>query len=283
MTELPKMRLQSRVLIAVSKLPFARDVLVRASAVRPQVFTRVVSLLQPTRTTVRAPGRALRGVRFTDLAPVEAVAIVADTMEPEVSAAITSYVRPGATVIDVGAHFGYHTVLFSRLAGGSGLVAAVEPDPWSVGRLTRNLQANCCANVLVVPVALGSKREIARFTSLPDAPWDSRLDEGAEISGGQQLVVGKTTLDQLVSTMNVTPTFVKIDAEGAEVEILEQSTDTVRRYQPHFLIEIHGYENAERVRAMMKGNDYSPVFEHVHDPTRQHVLFAPRRAPTGRQ
>src|SRR5689334_16041566 len=65
------------------------------------------------------------------------------------------FVRPGATVIDVGANIGYNTIHAARLAGPAGRVFAVEPTPDNLEVLRGNLRAARVANVVVVPVAAG--------------------------------------------------------------------------------------------------------------------------------
>src|SRR5689334_13240688 len=65
------------------------------------------------------------------------------------------FVRPGATVVDVGANIGYNTIHAARVAGPVGRVFAVEPTPDNLEVLRGNLRAAGTANVIVVPVAAG--------------------------------------------------------------------------------------------------------------------------------
>ena len=77
--------------------------------------------------------------------------------EPAETALIRSQLKPGDTFIDVGANFGYYTVLASKLVGPTGRVIAFEPDPRSFQLLERNVARNGCTNVVLEQKALADK------------------------------------------------------------------------------------------------------------------------------
>src|SRR5205814_10617535 len=68
-------------------------------------------------------------------------------------------IRPGATVIDVGANIGYNTVYAAGLTGANGRVIAVEPASDNIRVLRENLGANPIENVTVHQCAAGRTRE----------------------------------------------------------------------------------------------------------------------------
>src|SRR5256885_8821899 len=49
--------------------------------------------------------------------------------EPFETSLLAAEIRPGMTIVDVGANIGYYTLLFSKLAGDNGRVYAFEPEP----------------------------------------------------------------------------------------------------------------------------------------------------------
>ncbi len=129
------------------------------------------------------------------------------------------YVKPGATVIDVGANIGYNAIYAARLAGPQGRVIALEPTPDTLTVLRRNIVASGLANVSVEPVAAGSiagtrdffvRGEISAVNSLyPDSRY-------AHVTSVLRAPV--TPLDDLVDGA---ADVVKIDVEGAELDVLE--------------------------------------------------------------
>src|SRR5690348_3038064 len=70
---------------------------------------------------------------------------------------IARTVRPDMTAIDVGANFGYYTMLFAALVGPRGHVYAIEPAPATAGLLRRSVQLNGFqVNTTVVEAAAGA-------------------------------------------------------------------------------------------------------------------------------
>jgi FkbM family methyltransferase len=136
------------------------------------------------------------------------------------------YVKPGATVIDVGANIGYNAIHAARLAGRQGRVIALEPTPDTLTVLRRNIEASGLANVAIEPVAAGGiagardffvRGEISAVNSLYP---DSRYATVTSV-----LRVPVTPLDDLVEgTVDV----VKIDVEGAELDVLQGMSRLLR-------------------------------------------------------
>ena len=71
------------------------------------------------------------------------------TWEPVETSLLLDNLRPGDTVIDVGANVGYYTLLAARKVGPRGKVVAFEPDPESFSFLKRNVKANGFTNVVL--------------------------------------------------------------------------------------------------------------------------------------
>ena len=69
--------------------------------------------------------------------------------EPFETSLLSAEVRPGMTIVDVGANIGYYTLLFSKLTGESGHVYAFEPEPENFALLQQNLARNNRTNVKV--------------------------------------------------------------------------------------------------------------------------------------
>ena len=80
---------------------------------------------------------------------------------PQETALLGAALRPGATFVDVGANWGYFTLLAAHRVGPAGRVVALEPDP----RLFALLRANLAANGIGWAVALPWRRRTARGPS----------------------------------------------------------------------------------------------------------------------
>jgi FkbM family methyltransferase len=146
-------------------------------------------------------------------------------------------IRPGATVVDVGANVGYNTVYASGRVGPTGRVVAIEPAADNIGVLRENIAANGLDNVVVRPVAAGRSHEVRElFLRGETSAVNSLFPESvyAAVTGVERVRVAP--LDDLV---DVDPDLVKIDVEGAELDVLAGMTRLLRRPGIRLIVEWH--------------------------------------------
>jgi FkbM family methyltransferase len=135
------------------------------------------------------------------------------------TAVIRREVRPGMTVLDVGANIGYFSLLFARLVGASGRVFAFEPEPHNFDLLCRNIARNGYANIHAVAKAISRRAGVQRLYKNPDNLGDHRLGHGA---GGREFVdVPVVGLDDLVDEIGGRVHFIKMDIQGGEAAAIE--------------------------------------------------------------
>lgn len=141
----------------------------------------------------------------------------------------------GMTVIDVGAHQGRYAIQFSRHVGKAGLVVAVEPEPRNLELLSRNLELNEIHNVRAIRAACWSCREslqLLRSTTLDLSRVSKSSKENGDLIG--------LPLDDLVEELALRRVDqVKIDVEGAELEVLEGGQNMLREFRPRLFVECH--------------------------------------------
>lgn len=177
--------------------------------------------------------------------------------EPE--AWILDCVSQGMTVIDIGAHHGRYVIDFSRRVGEIGFVVAVEPVTRNLEVLAQNIKLNAIHNVRVIRGACWSCREPLRLVR------GNTLDV-AQVLGGApegEALVG-LPLDDLVEELALKRVdHVKIDVEGAELDVLEGSRKTLAQFRPRLFVECH--RTLTDVAAWLKGQGYA-VRRYQNDP-----------------
>ena len=128
-------------------------------------------------------------------------------------------VRPDAIVIDVGANIGYNTIRAALRAGPRGRVVAVEPTPDTLVVLRHNIAASGLSNIDIAPVAAGSIAGKENFfVRGATSAVNSLFPNSRYASVTNVLRVPVMRLDDLVTGA---ADVVKIDVEGAELEVLE--------------------------------------------------------------
>ena len=78
-------------------------------------------------------------------------------LDPEVTLLCKHLLNEGDTVLDVGAHVGIHSIMFSKLVSASGQVFAFEPTDYTYKQLNTNKLLNRAFNLTLVNCAIGEK------------------------------------------------------------------------------------------------------------------------------
>lgn len=120
--------------------------------------------------------------------------------ERAVSEIINKYVKPGMTVLDIGAHIGIHTCRLAKLVGDNGKVIAFEPDTIVLEKLKYNLELNGFRNVEIKNVALSTTCSLDKYE-----------------------------IDKI--------NFIKLDTDGQEYKIIRGGVESIRKFKPVMVVE----------------------------------------------
>jgi FkbM family methyltransferase len=161
-----------------------------------------------------------------------------ETVEVEAYRAFRTAVKPGDTVYDVGAHFGTYTIISIHQGGPETRVIAYEPCELTRQYLTQHLKWNRVAGqVLVRGVCCGATRGKASFYFRPGVP--EGINGLVRNEGLSEVPVEVTTLDAEVDELGLRPAIIKIDVEGAELDVLRGAELTLRNCRPRLFISLH--------------------------------------------
>ena len=156
------------------------------------------------------------------------------------------HLRPGEQVIDVGANYGQYTVLFAALTGPAGRVVAFEPEPKARELLARNVAINDFGRrVTIEPFAVSDSAGRHEFFARPGDNMSSLhrggLGTNAEASDVQRTQVDTVRLDDYLQRNGpAEPDWLKVDAEGAEIDVL-RGAPRLLRGRTKIVCELHPY------------------------------------------
>lgn len=192
-------------------------------------------------------------------------------IEPPLTALFIDSVTPDSVVFDVGAHLGYYSMLAAHLEAE---VHAFEPSKATASTLQKNLGRQ------VHLIAKGAWRtqgtlELKDFGSEHSAvnTFVSSRDEDLE-EPDSSYPVTVISIDRHVAETGAVPDLIKIDAEGAELEVLRGATTTLMQARPIVTIEVGDTETEKHSRAAIeyaRDLGYSPFDLHV-DGLRTHEI-----------
>jgi FkbM family methyltransferase len=154
-----------------------------------------------------------------------------------------SHIDTGAVVFDLGAFSGTQTVFFSRAVGPTGRVFAFEPDPRNRAALETNLAHHGVTNVTVVPAGAWSFNGQLKFHS--DGSMHASFVAWDFTDATQVNVPVCRLMDYAVEQKLTRVDYVKMDIEGAELQVVEDLGEFLKVYSPRLIIEPHVINNRD--------------------------------------
>lgn|ERR1017187_206244 len=184
--------------------------------------------------------------------------------EPRETTWLERTLAPGWTVLDVGAHVGYYSLLCAKGVAPRGSVYAFEPCAATFAKLRRNLELNPGLNVRPEAIAVADHSEYMCMA------------EGGNSNTGTSYIIDKdsgnsgvpiTTLDEFVEQNQIARVdFIKADVEGYEMKVLVGAEKTLARFRPRLMMEvspdalIRCGDSAEDMIEALRARNYS-IFE----------------------
>lgn len=174
--------------------------------------------------------------------------------EPQDTALMQTLLGPGMTFVDVGANWGYYTLLAASLVGGRGRVISFEPDPRLFPVLMENIKYNGLMQVTALQIAAADKAGRALLAGYDEKDANrglSRLVDTAKSNEGNFSVEAQT-IDAVLDELEVERVdLLKMDIEGAEELALRGMLEGLaRRRFRRILLELHPSILAERGRTV---------------------------------
>lgn len=198
-------------------------------------------------------------------------------IEPGLTALVLESLRPGMTFVDVGAQYGYYSMLAHAAVGAEGRVIAFEPGRRSFQVLKRNLRGapNAGLENRAAARVPGTRRMHdfgVRHSALNSLFTDARAP-ARERSGlqAETYEVESVSLDDYFEPLGLAPDFVKIDAESAELEVLLGMERLLRSGEAVISIEVGDFAVAgappgRRCIEFLRSVGYAPFECRAGDP-----------------
>ena len=156
----------------------------------------------------------------------------------------------GSTVFDLGGFTGYYSLLASALVGPYGRVFVFEPLPRNLKYLNQHLALNKITNVSVIEAAVSDQNGMLCFL---EGPSNAR----GRLAGEGNLLVRAVSLDEMVKRGELPdPQYIKLDVEGAEMQVLEGAARLLERCHPTLFIDTHGEEVHNQCCHFLEGLGY---------------------------
>lgn len=198
-----------------------------------------------------------------NISPQSHLHLIYRNIEPHFQQILSKYINKGDTVFDIGANIGYVSTAMSKLVGQDGKVFAFEAVPMTAKAFTENIKLNNCTNIQLIQKALSDKVGKATFRipnggenhSMASMMWHKSDDDTINV------VVDTIVIDQDEKLKQITPSFIKIDVEGAEGLVVKGMQELITKSSPVIFIEC-SKAGRNVVWEIMKKLNYSCFLAH---------------------
>ena len=176
----------------------------------------------------------------------------------------------GDIVIDVGAAFGFYTILASKRVSQQGRVVAIEPQPDSFEMLNKNIKLNKLTNIATLNYAVSSRKTTLKLYSSY-----STIQERAGQSLQSYIEVSADNLDNLLRQLDIDEVnWVKVDVEGAELEVLKGAVGLLSRSSDIALfVEVHSPDLVRPILELCESYKLRVEFQKIYENGNSHLLL----------
>ncbi len=180
----------------------------------------------------------------------------------------SKYINSDSVVVEIGAHIGSLTMVFSKLAK---TVYAFEPTKESFDLLNKNISLNECKNVISKQVGVGDKIESTKIGWIGNNNSGATILEGGMVTnevlssaenGSTNSIETKIDLINLdVLTLDRLD-YLKIDVEGYEEKVIKGGLNTIKKFKPIIVMEcMDDYSKKEPISKLNLENKYKSLLD----------------------
>ncbi len=185
------------------------------------------------------------------------------TYEMPIQNIFVQHLKPGDVFYDIGANVGFFSIIAAKLVGDMGKVYAFEPGEENAKSVRHNARLNNFNQIGLIEKAVShtsgeGQLLLAKYSgghalATADAPPD--------LAG--EVTVDLISIDDLIAQDKIAPpNFVKIDVEGAELDVLKGMIETIKTYQPTIIYEVDDGDRSAYDRKYQELADFFKSFNY---------------------
>jgi FkbM family methyltransferase len=171
---------------------------------------------------------------------------------------LAPHIKRSKCILDVGAHIGCHSIIYSKLSPPQAQVHSFEMQTPLYHILKRNMKQNNCDNVTLYNCAVGNKTKMIEINANiidgpnADTPFDYTSNRDFNYGGVQIGKGGDEHMMIHIDSLNLSACdFIKVDVEGAEMFVIYGALETIRKYKPTIFYESNFKQPSEEMYKVM--------------------------------
>lgn len=189
------------------------------------------------------------------------------TYELPVQETIASHLSAGDVFYDIGANIGFFSLIAARRVGPDGQVYAYEPVPRNASAIERSRDANGLGWLHVFADAVGSRTGHAELLLARHLGGATLATVSMPPDMNGRLEVRMTTIDASIAEHGLRPpSLVKVDVEGAEMDVFRGMVATLNTHRPKIICEIDDATKAGADRKAREITDFLASVGYITSP-----------------
>lgn len=154
---------------------------------------------------------------------------------------LESYLKPGMSVLDIGANIGYYSLIELNLIGKNGTLIAVEPMRENIELLRKNLSLNNYNNIEIHEAAISNNNSINEIyvSEMSNLNTFHNKGTGTEFLTGERRKVITRTVPMILNDRKID--LIRMDVEGHEIEVIQGMINDIEsnKLSPAIIFETH--------------------------------------------
>jgi len=164
--------------------------------------------------------------------------------DPQTLKTFCSWLRPNTVFYDLGANVGYYALIANRFIS-DGKIYSFEPLPFLRSIFDQHIELNKKLiqhkSIHILPFAISDQEKEIAFSNNADHREGNTYVASSEnfANAKESIKVKCYSIDELLQQGYAAPDIIKIDVEGAELDVLNGAINTLKEYKPNILLATH--------------------------------------------
>ncbi len=160
--------------------------------------------------------------------------------EPELAIWLKSKMEQGYSFIDIGANAGYFSLLASKYSKSkTQRIIAVEPIKENLRLISNHIELNHLNSIEVLPIAVADNDRVVEFSASSNLAANTYSETSSLHKNSPKIPIEAKCLDSICDKLELKNFVVKIDVEGAELDVLKGAKNTLIIHKPELMLATH--------------------------------------------
>jgi len=160
--------------------------------------------------------------------------------EPELSDWLKQKIVSGKSFVDIGANAGYFSLLANHLSVNTQQrIVAIEPIQANIDLINKHLNLNGAIRVELMAIAVADENRTVEFSTSSNLSANTYSAESSVHKNNAKISIQAKNLDAICQELNMVNFVVKIDVEGAELDVLKGAVNVLSLNKPELILATH--------------------------------------------